>query len=150
MLNSLEISLILGTYFLRLYQQIFQNAFSLLFPTTFKDLYYFQSSFSEISSFFLFIRSCQKISYFHVNYVLSKLKKNPELSNEIKIAKAFCHGNDCYGAESYIRGFSGYALEILIIYYKSFLKFINAIADGNDKIVIDIEKMYENKRMIKN
>src|SRR3989344_5865150 len=62
------------------------------------------------------------LSYFHVNYVRNKLK-NKKLADEIKLAKAFIHYSDCYGAESYINGFSGYAVELLVIYYGSFTKF---------------------------
>jgi len=87
------------------------------------------------------------LSYFHVNYVLKQIKKNAKLSDEIRLAKAFCHGQDCYGAESYIRGFSGYALELLIINYGSFLKFVKNIAiSGQEKIVVDYEKNYKNKK----
>ncbi|MBS3079593.1 nucleotidyltransferase domain-containing protein [Candidatus Pacearchaeota archaeon] len=89
------------------------------------------------------------LSYFHVNYVLKKVKKNKKIGDEIMIAKAFCHANDCYGAESYIRGFSGYALELLIINYKTFLNFVKAVAkDNNEKTVIDMEKSYKNKKEV--
>ncbi len=84
------------------------------------------------------------LSYFHVNYIRKKLKTSKML-DEIRLAKAFCHANKCYGAESYIGGFSGYALELLIIYYKSFLGFVKAVAKLKDKQIIDIEKLYKNK-----
>ena len=84
------------------------------------------------------------LSYFHVNYVKKKLRTEKML-DEIKIAKAFCHANKCYGAESYINGFSGYALELLIINYKSFLSLVKAIIKLEDKKIIDIEKLYKNK-----
>jgi len=111
------------------------------------------------------------LSYFHVNYVKRKLKG--KLLDEVRLAKAFCHANGCYGAESYIKGFSGYALELLIYNYGSFLKFIRAmevigqkakplatsskrgqntatakVKKGQGKIVIDIEKNYKNKNTI--
>jgi tRNA nucleotidyltransferase (CCA-adding enzyme) len=47
------------------------------------------------------------VSLSHVKYVCSQIKKNPKVSNEIRLAKAFCHAQRCYGAESYIKGFSG-------------------------------------------
>jgi tRNA nucleotidyltransferase (CCA-adding enzyme) len=50
------------------------------------------------------------LSYFHVNYLLKKIKKKKKLVDEIILAKSFCHAHNCYGAESYIRGFSGYSL----------------------------------------
>lgn len=85
------------------------------------------------------------LSYSHVKYINKKIK-NPKILDEIKIAKAFCYAAKTYGAESYINGFSGYSLELLIYYYKSFLNFIKAIARHNQgKIIIDIEKYYKNK-----
>jgi len=96
-------------------------------------------------------KNIMDLSYFHVNYVKRKIAKNPRLADEIKLAKAFMHFQDCYGAESYINGFSGYALELLIIYYKSFMNFIKSMAKINDKtgkIVIDLEKFYKNKEAI--
>jgi len=92
------------------------------------------------------------LSYFHVNYVKKKIK-NKKLRDEIRLIKAFCQAQKCYGAEGYIKGFSGYSLELLAIYYKSFEKFIKAIASNspsNDKkkIIIDIEKKFKNKQDI--
>jgi len=89
------------------------------------------------------------LSFFHVNYVRNKIQKNKKLADEIKLAKAFVHFQDCYGAESYINGFSGYALELLIIHYKSFVNFLKNIAKSNkEKIIIDTEKFYRNKETI--
>jgi len=90
------------------------------------------------------------LSYFHVGYVLKKVRARPKLADEIIIAKTFCHAHNCYGAESYIHGFSGYALELLICYYGSFLKFLKAIVKNSnkEKIIIDPEKLYKNKNEI--
>jgi tRNA nucleotidyltransferase (CCA-adding enzyme) len=90
------------------------------------------------------------LSYFHVNYVLNKIKKDKKLTDEIRIAKAFVHYSDCYGAESYINGFSGYAVELLVIHYKSFLNFIKAVAehDNSGKIILDPSKLFKNKQDI--
>ncbi|MBI3622945.1 nucleotidyltransferase domain-containing protein [Candidatus Pacearchaeota archaeon] len=86
------------------------------------------------------------LSYSHVKYVHDNVKSQGML-DEIKIAKAFCHANNCYGAESYVQGFSGYALELLIYYYKGFINFLRAVSKekGKDKIIIDIEKHYKSK-----
>mgnify|MGYP001586999742 CR=1 FL=1 len=88
------------------------------------------------------------LSYFHVNYVNRKLKGR--ILDEVLLTKAFCHASGCYGAESYIKGFSGYALELLIYHYKTFLKFINAMAKvkEKEKLVIDTEKYYKNKTQV--
>ena len=84
------------------------------------------------------------LSYSHSRYINSKIK-NKRIFDEIKLAKAFCHGTKTYGAESYIRGFSGYALELLIYYFKSFEKFLRVLSrKQNKKIIVDIEKHYKN------
>ena len=90
------------------------------------------------------------LSYFHVAYINKKVRKNKKLANEIVLAKTFCHAQNCYGAESYIHGFSGYALELLICHYGSFSKFLQAVSkgDGKEKIIIDPEKLYKNKQEI--
>ena len=86
------------------------------------------------------------LSYFHVNYVKRKVKAK-EL-DEIRIAKAFCHANGFYGAESYIKGFSGYGLELLIRHYGSFLNLVKDSVKIKDKKVIDTEKLYKSKSQI--
>jgi len=88
------------------------------------------------------------LSYSHVKYINKKIK-NKKILNEIKIAKAFCYANKVYGAESYVRGFSGYSIELLINYYKGFLNFIKVMAKQyKNKIIIDMEKSYKDKKEI--
>jgi tRNA nucleotidyltransferase (CCA-adding enzyme) len=109
------------------------------------------------------------LSYSHVKYIKKKVK-NKKVLDEIKIAKAFCYANKCYGAESYINGFSGYALELLVAHYKSFEKFLKEMTKAiktnkgpknlwskeyegkweelKKKIIIDIEKDYKKKENI--
>jgi tRNA CCA-adding enzyme len=84
------------------------------------------------------------LSYFHVSYIKKRLKTEKMLE-EVRLAKAFCHANKCYGAESYINGFSGYSLELLVYHYKGFLNFIKAMTKIKEKEIIDIEKLYKNK-----
>lgn len=95
-------------------------------------------------------RNITDLSYFHVSYIKKKTEENKGLIEQIILAKSFCHGQKCYGAESYIGGFSGYALELLLVYFKDFIKFIEVIAKTHGKIVIDIEKLYKkNEEIIK-
>jgi len=89
------------------------------------------------------------LSYFHVNYVEKAIGRNKKLSDEIRLAKGFAYYQDCYGAESYINGFSGYALELLIIHYKSFVNFIKAMSKIKSKLIIDISKKYKGKDVLK-
>ncbi len=88
------------------------------------------------------------LSYSHVKYINKKIKSQKVLK-DIKLAKAFCYARQCYGAESYIKGFSGYSLELLVYYYGSFLKFISAIAKfKEEKIIIDLEKLHKKSRIM--
>lgn len=87
------------------------------------------------------------LSYSHVKYIEKKIKSK-KILDDIRLAKDFCYANKCYGAESYIKGFSGYGLELLVYYYKGFLNFLRAVSKGAEKIVIDIEKQYRNKSQV--
>jgi len=86
------------------------------------------------------------LSYSHVKYI--NKKTTPKILEDIKIAKAFCYAANCYGAESYIHGFSGYGIELLICHYRGFVKFLKAIINQRDKLIIDIEKDFKNKQEI--
>ncbi|MBS3170992.1 nucleotidyltransferase domain-containing protein [Candidatus Woesearchaeota archaeon] len=74
------------------------------------------------------------LSPLHINFV----KKYPKLKDEIRLLKMFCKTNSLYGAESYISGFSGYTLEILVIYYKNFKNVLKNATKWKDKTIIDI------------
>lgn len=87
------------------------------------------------------------LSYSHVKYINKKIKSK-KILGDIKVAKAFAHANNCYGAESYVGGFSGYALELLVYHYKGFLKFLREVVKSKGKIIIDIERHYRNKNII--
>jgi len=78
------------------------------------------------------------ISLMHVKFV--KEKTNEKLCDEIRLAKYFLKTNKCYGAETYIGGFSGYLVELLVIYYKSFQNFIKNAAGWKYSEIIDINK----------
>ncbi len=94
------------------------------------------------------------VSLRHVKYVVGEIKKNPKLADEIKLAKAFCWANRVYGAEGYVCGFSGYALEVFVIYFGSFVKFLKKICAGRRsqvagrKVVIDPLKYFGNEREV--
>lgn len=90
-------------------------------------------------------RNITDFSPLHVNWVSGKIKKNPELSDEIRVAKQFCKANNVYGAESYIKGFSGHILDIMVIHYGSFISMVKAFASIDkisiqNPIIIDAEK----------
>jgi len=81
-------------------------------------------------------RNTTDLSQLHVNFV----KKYPKVVNEIRLAKLFAKATNTYGAESYLRGFSGYALEVLTIQYGSFLKFMKAVSKWKKSHVIGKKK----------
>ena len=92
-------------------------------------------------------RNVTDLSYFHVSYVRKKAK---DLKDEILLAKRFFHAQKIYGAESYIQGFSGYALECLIIHFGSFEKMLKELIKVKigERLVIDIEKAYGKKEKV--
>lgn len=75
------------------------------------------------------------VSPFHAKWV-----KKHKKGDEIRLAKAFCRAQNCYGAESYIQGFSGYVLEILTVHYGSFESLLKNAAKWKNKEYIDQEK----------
>jgi tRNA nucleotidyltransferase (CCA-adding enzyme) len=81
------------------------------------------------------------ISPFHKKWV----KKHKQYTSDIRLAKAFAKANGFYGAESYIRGFSGYAMEVLTIHYKGFDKMLKNVANWKTKTTIDPEKYHKGK-----
>jgi len=91
-------------------------------------------------------RNVTDLSYFHVNYVKRELKK-AKIEREVILAKQFCKAQKIYGAESYVNGFSGYALECLIINYKSFERMLKELskAKPGERIIIDSEGLYKKK-----
>ncbi|MBS3091429.1 nucleotidyltransferase domain-containing protein [Candidatus Pacearchaeota archaeon] len=98
-------------------------------------------------------RNTTDLSYFHVNYVKKRL--NDKLRKEISITKKFFKAQKVYGAESYISGFSGYAIECLIIHYKTFENMIRAFSKAsgrpgkdNEKIIIDPERQYKKQEIM--
>ncbi len=66
------------------------------------------------------------VSPLHVSWV--RKNTSEKLRGEIRIAKQFFRANSCYGAETYIGGFSGYLVELLVIYYKGFNNLIKKAA----------------------
>ncbi len=94
-------------------------------------------------------------SLLHSGWVRSQIRKrgrDGQLEDEIRLAKAFCRAQRVYGAESYVRGFSGYACEVLTAYYGTFQKLLTAAATkwkenikAGRKIIIDAENHYRKR-----
>ena len=79
----------------------------------------------------------------HVAWV----KKFPKLADEIRLTRAFCKANGVYGAESYIKGFSGHVIDIITIHYGGFLKLLEAARKWKDKTVIDHHNAHTGKAL---
>lgn len=75
-------------------------------------------------------------SHLHVQYV----QKHKKLADDIRLAKLFTKAQGVYGAESYIQGLSGYVLELLVIYYGSFMNMIRAAAKWKNIALIGNKK----------
>lgn len=93
-------------------------------------------------------RNVTDLSYFHVKYIKERIKKNKRLADDIILAKAFCHAQKVYGAESYVKGFSGYTLELLVCHYYGFIKFLNEIVNSHGQIIVDPGKKYASKKEV--
>jgi tRNA CCA-adding enzyme len=87
------------------------------------------------------------VSLSHVKYIKDEVNKNPGISDEIRLAKAFCQAQRCYGAESYVKGFSGYSLEVLVIHFGGFVKFLKGVGKVR---VIDPLKYFKSEREVLN
>lgn len=80
-------------------------------------------------------------SYFHIEYVNARL--NDYLRNEVLLLKQFCKACGVYGAESYINGFSGYVIELLIIHFGGFKQLLKVIDKSPGELFIDLEGFYD-------
>jgi tRNA nucleotidyltransferase (CCA-adding enzyme) len=80
---------------------------------------------------------------YHTDYIRTHLSQ--EMHGEVRLLKKYMQGIGVYGAEIKIGGFSGYLCELLVLKYGSFAKVIEAFAEYNKRIVIDLEGFYANR-----
>ena len=86
-------------------------------------------------------------SPYHVEFVKHAAKKNPNLLDEIRLTKQFFKAQNLYGAESYINGFSGHSIDLLLIYYGSFENFLSSVKQSWQEVTcIDVAGFYENQK----
>ncbi len=90
------------------------------------------------------IKNVTDASIFHVKWVIDNIQKNKKLVDDIIVTKLFLKAANIYGAESFIRGFSGHVVDIMIIYYGGFIQLLEAASKWKDKEIIDINKVYKN------
>lgn len=77
----------------------------------------------------------------HINWVVQNVKRK----DDARLAKQFMKAAKVYGAESYIAGFSGHVVDILIANYGSFEKLLRSAVKWEPKEFIDPAKHYANK-----
>ena len=82
------------------------------------------------------IKSAVDRTPFHNSYVTFRIKG---IEDEILLLKQFMKGIGVYGSELKTRGFSGYLVELLVIYYGSFVKTLEAVCSWKKGVVIDPE-----------
>jgi tRNA nucleotidyltransferase (CCA-adding enzyme) len=88
-----------------------------------------------------YARNVTDMSPMHVQWV-NERTKNTNLCDEIRLAKVFCKAQRVYGAESYISGFSGHILDILVLQYGGFIELLEAASKWDFVVVLDPAKHY--------
>jgi tRNA nucleotidyltransferase (CCA-adding enzyme) len=81
---------------------------------------------------------------YHTDYIKSHLSK--PMRDEVRLLKKFMQAIGVYGAEIKIGGFSGYLCELLILKYGSLAEVIKAFADYSQRIIVDIENYYAERK----
>ena len=84
------------------------------------------------------------MSPMHVKWVIDRTK-DTMLTDQIRLTKQFAKAHRVYGAESYIGGFSGHIIDILVIYYGGFTQLLNASQKWIEGDIIDPMNFYKNR-----
>jgi tRNA nucleotidyltransferase (CCA-adding enzyme) len=87
------------------------------------------------------------VSPMHVAWIKKGLSRKKNLSDEVRLARAFCRGIGVYGAESFINGFSGHVIDILTIYYGGFRELLSASLKWKERAVVDPENYHRGKAL---
>lgn len=85
------------------------------------------------------------ISPMHVEFLKKISNKNSKINDEIRMAKQFLKAKGLYGAESYLNGFSGHTVDILISHYKSLENLLKNAKNWNEQTIVDINKFYKDE-----
>lgn len=85
------------------------------------------------------------MSPLHVLWMRKKIRYHPDFAREAVLTKLFLKATELYGAESYIRGFSGHDVDILISYYGTFIRLIEAAFSWKKGLVIDVENHFKDE-----
>lgn len=82
-------------------------------------------------------RSAVDRTPFHTAYVRERL--DGDTAAEVRLAKRFLAAFDAYGSNLKTRGFGGYLLELLLLEYGDFRRFLEAVAAWQLPVEIDLE-----------
>ncbi|MHA1836013.1 MAG: CCA tRNA nucleotidyltransferase [Candidatus Odinarchaeia archaeon] len=82
----------------------------------------------------------------HTKYVNSKISEYE--ASEIRLLKKFLQCGNLYGAEIKVKGFSGYASELLIIFYRNFLNLLKESQNWGFKKIIDMEGSWKDEKAL--
>ena len=80
---------------------------------------------------------------FHVRWLKKNLKKSQ--GDEVRLLKKFLKSHGIYGADARVMGLSGYASELLVVKYKTFIGVLKAVEKWEVGEIIDIEGYYKKK-----
>jgi tRNA nucleotidyltransferase (CCA-adding enzyme) len=89
----------------------------------------------------------QNVTDFSPEHVKWFNKNGAKYRDGVMLAKKFCKANKVYGAESYINGFSGHVIDILVVYYKGFVPLLKAAGKWKQKQVIDFYNKHKGKAL---
>ena len=85
------------------------------------------------------MRSAVDRTPFHMRYLQSKLTS--KMKDDVLLLKQFLKSFGMYGAELYVKGFSGYLCELLILHYGSFINLLRGASSWKPVEFIDIESL---------
>jgi len=85
------------------------------------------------------------VSPLHASWIKKRIGN---MRGDVRLLKAFCKAQGIYGAESHIKGLSGYVCEILVIKYGGFVKVLRAAQKWQEPVFIDVGRHYYNKTAV--
>jgi tRNA nucleotidyltransferase (CCA-adding enzyme) len=93
------------------------------------------------------MKNITDVSPLHFTWLSKKTAKSG-LQTDIRLTKQFFKANGLYGAESFIQGFSGHVIEVLIIHYGGFVKLLRHATRWKNTVIIDPESRYTDETQL--
>jgi tRNA nucleotidyltransferase (CCA-adding enzyme) len=78
---------------------------------------------------------------FHTEFIMKRLEEPQK--DQVRLLKQFMKGVGVYGAESKVRGFSGYLVELMILKYRDFRSVLRAASKWMDGTILAIDEFGE-------